>query len=1392
MNLSPKIFAFEVDDFEIKSSNPLTVTANSRLKFNLKIPLVKSSGTTANDVSDTRLSKLIDPGIAGWEGVLGTHTIMAEGEVAYGQGLTGSLTFNDQSIDLNQTQTLSSLVGKIATELAVSSVIDTANGVYALYGADKITISNTSDLTNFRAAGLYNGSSQAGYVVDVKIHNDEDNVKSDDTLHRVELNVKHNNENKTITTYFIGGMSELTSALNAALMANGINDSLAVAMGDKLLLTKGNSSFSALTIFEDAKSKAELLKKSLNEVQIYFSERVAPPRAGDGVKIKVTISDNVEGNQSPNPTSVTFSNIAGLNGAASLYDVAQILQKTFDNNTTTKSKIKVEVREGRLLLRTTDFAKKLTLSYEGDPGKAYLQSLGFDLETSTAIYSSGVSIKYQLQNGGEKGIDLTTFFAGKEIGNIELDVICHAIANNSGGDLSYIDGQFIANSGNINSIFNTNSGSLASLLGIAGHAYEEQDFTVKINALRTSAAEMSDFKLDTTYTLSGTPQVYLRYGILDTTLPTTAIGFSKNVSYKLSTGDLPSVEDTVAPFRLTKFIGVFYEMGRSLPSSLGERLRYAVEEKLSEEKLAQLIAEIKSFEENFGEVFDGYIEDLDKMFGAFASFAEENTNSALSTAVTTLASAIENVKDNYLIFIAETKECKESITGGMPLSYATLQTSFNILKDEFYSALSEAQSDIKSHLKTFVPDNFNIPIEFDAFGTGIKLGTISVDENGLSIDTQASGIGGLSLFAFNDSFSMNAVVGSIYEFFKEKLLKSLCDAEKGLLAEEVPILGKSISDIMGLDQKINDLIVSLNQNYPRTLQDLQVRFEKFLGVTLGFEIIDGCLIMGFTLEHNINSQKYSFDSLGGKDSFVGGAFEAYLDGAIKLNFQLKIDSQGEISLIIPAGETDKFISGNIKLFSDKLSSDLNISVGKETFPLLQVVNMGERKSSLELELSFDIDSGSIQAGKLELDELQTTLFAFSEMHINMGGIDVGFIRLGKLQQIAEGKNNIISEKNSPGAKFDEVPEIGILLPKIEALQSVDIDAPNNGDLVLDLSNLKSIDLTNLSLFEQLRLVVDGLSETLRRAQSGMTSDFINNSLRNIPLVGDSIVGTADFLTQFDKKLVEPLRKFVNYTPNLDTMVVNRRLVELLQGYIPLPNVDENDNSSDCPLSDCSETSVTWSGKTFDMYYEGIQYFESKNGDEIGWRIRLQGNYDLAADANFDLGAPGLGLKAEGGVGLDLGWIFDFGFGISKNEGAYILLSNGDKIDSDWLGKGNSQLEGYDENNTDPDKRGSGDDILLTLRAFVDEGTKIYGSLGFLQMEATVKEVNGTVKDSPTKSPNSGQQDVFKAYLGVDLNDGVNNKEHFFQEDLESDREKFSQISVSSLASALSPEVHLQG
>ncbi len=60
-----------------------------------------------------------------------------------------------------------------------------------------------------------------------------------------------------------------------------------------------------------------------------------------------------------------------------------------------------------------------------------------------------------------------------------------------------------------------------------------------------------------------------------------------------------------------------------------------------------------------------------------------------------------------------------------------------------------------------------------------------------------------------------------------------------------------------------------------------------------------------------------------------------------------------------------------------------------------------------------------------------------------------------------------------------------------------------------------------------------------------------------------------------------------------------------------------------------------------------------------WIIQLSDTYAFgAADVDFDLGLPGLGLDIDAHADVSLDWVFNLGLGFSKNKGFYLITDDG--------------------------------------------------------------------------------------------------------------------------------------
>ncbi|MBR6449243.1 MAG: calcium-binding protein [Fibrobacter sp.] len=632
------------------------------------------------------------------------------------------------------------------------------------------------------------------------------------------------------------------------------------------------------------------------------------------------------------------------------------------------------------------------------------------------------------------------------------------------------------------------------------------------------------------------------------------------------------------------------------------------------------------------------------------------------------------------------------------------------------------------------------------------------------------------------NISMSSLLDKVVDAVRTNLLENIfgygVDASQlsqnsveGMLNQKLPLFGKSAPELLGLVAKLNDVISNISQNQPTTLQELVARVKKTLGAALSFTFNENSIDFDLEWNREFKSEQIPINNFSLMDSVnVGGYAEVYLNGSIHSKFCFSVATTG-LTLSNAQLMNGSFVSFDAKIIGKPLAFELSLALlgdVNKSVPLLNVVSGDSAQSyvNLKTEALFTLQSSG-SGTSLEWNKTSEDCRIGGELKLQCAGLDAGSIKIG-----VQGANGISSwqdSENDAAGQFtlsDLVSgNFGVKLP--EFLNLDPLGNVGTGNIVLDLSNV-SVNFDDIDLFGQLRLVSDALSSVLRKAQSCLNTTFLSDGMRKIPLVGDSIVGAADCLTELDEKFIEPFRKFSYNTQNLNAAAVAERLYSILNSYGILKNfekvVSENQN-------------VAWAGTCFDKYYanEGKQYVQYNESDSCAeWRICLGKTFDLDANADFDLGMPGLGLAAEGGVNLTLEWKWYIGFGISKEKGAYILLSKG------------SDVAGVDDGKNivaDGISRGAnltGDDIVVTVK--VSPNVEIDGSLGFLQMNAhLVDDSDNNLSGNPALSFD----------LGIDLNDGLNGSKRL-DEDQTSDLMANTEISVNSIASNLSVEANLDG
>ncbi|MCQ2100869.1 MAG: hypothetical protein MJZ10_11250 [Fibrobacter sp.] len=666
--------------------------------------------------------------------------------------------------------------------------------------------------------------------------------------------------------------------------------------------------------------------------------------------------------------------------------------------------------------------------------------------------------------------------------------------------------------------------------------------------------------------------------------------------------------------------------------------------------------------------------------------------------------------------------------------------------------------------------------------------------------------------------NMSALVEKVTKALKENVLKSILaygesatpstDPILAVLNQKLPLFGKSAPELLGLINKLNDVIDNISKSHPATLQELNQRVDKALGAKLYFTFHASSIDFSFVWEQEYKSQVVSINNFsimetaeGARPTNVGGLAEVYLNGSIDTRFNYSMSVNGS-ALGDPILQEDSSVSIDVTLMGKPLSFDLSVALGGMSASLLKVVSSDSNPSYIAVRIHEKMayrntaTSGSAAAGNFSSYEWKHDADVCQIgglLRVECAGQSVGEIKLG----VVDDEGDVDAWKGDAGnngsfALNDLVSgKVGIRKPGkfTGTLSAAELGDNTTGSIVLDMSNLGS-NWEKIDLFGQVRLVADALSAALRKAQSSLNKTFLSDGMRKIPLVGNAIVGAADCLTELDEKFIEPFRKFAYNSQNLDAAMVAERLYTILQKTGLLRALDKEvlfDAQNICTQK------VMWAGSLFDQVFsdKGSQFIQYKeDGNGVEWRFRLGNTYPLSGNADFDLGMPGLGLSSKGGVGLELSWEWYIGFGVSKT-GAYIMLSNGSDADNtsnnivaDGILK---DVETKDGDKTVTQTLMSGDDIRVSMNVLKLGDLGLNGSLGFLKMGATVGSGSGSAFNKDA----NGNPILSELTFGIDLNDGQNGSDDAGR-DRNTDAGADTKISTDNIASALSLETNLEG
>jgi Ca2+-binding RTX toxin-like protein len=565
---------------------------------------------------------------------------------------------------------------------------------------------------------------------------------------------------------------------------------------------------------------------------------------------------------------------------------------------------------------------------------------------------------------------------------------------------------------------------------------------------------------------------------------------------------------------------------------------------------------------------------------------------------------------------------------------------------------------------------------------------------------------------------LNLIEG-IRQFAFSELVRNLRDVQQtlaqleagALFQQELPIVGKSLKEIVGLSVRFGQFVDELEKNPAETVDQWQAAIKKAL---IAVNALRSPTDTGSDATY-VQSPSQSVFNL---------ALSFENKGSVKTPLDLALGDLGALAKISGVNGNLISASGEMTLaWLGALDLNLQIDISNPLSPVVFIRDNSKARFGLGLdEGRFTADgqgnltlvngiNANAGMGPLGLFISQGTV------RLNDGariiGVDPSDARKSKVlyDNLAEwtvdvrdetgpgsdGRYRLFGEFGSSLLDMTQAGQIDVVLPiKFPSINTpLDANVPNFALHVHDLSRLTSLgalkalatssDVNNQVLIPDFSLAAAGLGALtgdLSKIWSGIGEgwssafDTLDRLLSEgafdvpLPLIGNKLAESVRFV----RDLRDALAPVLGGTVGARTQeILRQKVIEALRPWI------RDHNGNGILDGDLDGDGRRGANEDFVML---------ATADRIEFDMELFGAQVLAdSSIGFDLGLPGLGLDIDGNVRLDLGFSWQFGFGISKTDGFYLKLPN--TINNDL------QI-----------------DLTATLPGFAATGT-----LGFLRVQA---------------------------------------------------------------------------
>ncbi|MDD2583209.1 MAG: hypothetical protein PHR66_14575, partial [Desulfuromonadaceae bacterium] len=239
---------------------------------------------------------------------------------------------------------------------------------------------------------------------------------------------------------------------------------------------------------------------------------------------------------------------------------------------------------------------------------------------------------------------------------------------------------------------------------------------------------------------------------------------------------------------------------------------------------------------------------------------------------------------------------------------------------------------------------------------------------------------------------------------------------------------------------------------------------------------------------------------------------------------------------------------------------------------------------------------------------------------------------------------------SPGGWGDEA-----LLEAFRGLAGSGVASPEA--IIVDLPDLSLPDFSLLSILNDPSYILDGVDFCLGAVEDVLDMGFV----QDIPLVGDKLAGAANFLGDIRTGFLADLREKLN-GPGKAIEFIRDSIWDVF-GPDKLNIIRDADGDGTVELEDIQVGWYDVDGNLLKVWAPGDEVPTEGDGydadaDAIQFEIPLGGvAFGTGIDIPLDIDLPGFGLQVDGGFAVQLDWSYDFGMGLSLEDGFYLTTND---------------------------------------------------------------------------------------------------------------------------------------